>query len=184
MAKFQDFLSNLINNLRLVLPDLSIGFIYGSILFFIGLFIGSIFLLWLREFLNGNSYKQSFGLIIDKGLEPAPKRLLSSLVAGYFWYKLFVFNPQAPFEINGGNTEAGLTGQSFGATAMAYWYLKRYSDKKIEESEVINENQTSEMKIIDLGKPIGNMNRDEIESAADRIIESALEQAKDYKRDQ
>ena len=69
---------------------------------------------------------------------------------------------------------------------MGFWYLSRKSGSTvITESDAPARRTTKpakEINLIDLGKPIGKMDRVEIQAAADKIVKSALEQAKKYKK--
>ena len=181
-----DFISRIYESLKSSFADLILGFIYGSVLFFIGVFIGTIFLLWLREFLNGKNIKESIHQSMTEGLENSPKVVLVFITCGYFWMKLIQYNPALERAINGGVSEAALSGQAFGATAMGFWYLSRKSGSTvITELDVTTRRTTKpekEINLIDLGKPIGKMDRVEIQAAADKIVKSALEQAKKYKK--
>jgi len=183
---FIDFISRIYASFKSSFVDLILGFIYGSVLFFIGIFIGTIFLLWLREFLNGKKIKESIHQSITESLENSPKMVLVFITCGYFWIKLFQFNPVVERAINGGVSEAALSGQAFGATAMGFWYLNRKSGStEITQLDAPTSHSTKpdkEINLIDLGKPIGKMDRVEIEAAADKIVKSALEQARKYKK--
>ena len=183
---FIDFISRIHTSLKSSFADLILGFIYGSVLFFIGMFIGTIFLLWLKEFLNGKNIKESIHQSMTESLENSPKVVLVFITCGYFWIKLFQYNPALERAINGGVSEAALSGQAFGATAMGFWYLSRKSGSTmITESDAPARRTTKpakEINLIDLGKPIGKMDRVEIQAAADKIVKSALEQAKKYKK--
>jgi hypothetical protein len=184
--RLMDVISNIYTSLESNFADLILGFIYGSVLFFIGIFIGTMFLLWLREFLNGKSIRESIHLSMTASLENLPKVVLVFITCGYFWIKLIQFNPAIERAIIGGVSEAALSGQAFGATAMGFWYLSRKSGSTlITDFDAPTRHTTKpakEINLIDLGKPIGKMDRAEIQAAADKIVKSALEQAKKYKK--